>query len=543
MTEPQSPSPAAKCHGLLLLSQLASPGLKELRDAAALDPNGSATEVDDSESHDTKSQASSIDHVTVTIPKRPTRRMDKTLGKIALGFTEIFASRVGQDINLSDAAKELEVERRRIYDIVNVFESLEVVRRKAKNIYIYQGLANLDLTLGKLKALAPTQIDSPQKPVRHVARTQHSFQTDSEEWKPRSDRSLGVLTQRFIMMFMESQDLTVSLEAAADRLIYGRNCPDDKKNKNQLRRLYDIANILISLDLVERDTMALKGRTRFIWRGKRPQELPDFQAGSVMRPENKAKRNQKQTLLKVIHSPAKSPQPRPKRSKSESSLHTPPSQLSNAETPNPSRVLPFSFPKYHFNGQTPAQQQPSTSMAQQLVSPALASAMPTPSTDTSSSSELVTPLMHHRRQTVNHPPLAPPNLDTTPQQSTRPSSRHDTDVALPSMLSPTEPHSRSAPPTAPPTAPPFQWPSGQQVYMLPEGSPIMWPITQGQSGPYKGMQMQQMVAVPVLMPAAQAAQLAATNGIPTLNYPQASLSATSNMPTLWPMSRHPNSQA
>jgi transcription factor E2F7/8 len=66
-------------------------------------------------------------------------------------FLEVFSDRIGQDINLSDAASSLDVERRRIYDIVNVFESLEVVRRKAKNIYIYQGLVNLDATLGKLK--------------------------------------------------------------------------------------------------------------------------------------------------------------------------------------------------------------------------------------------------------------------------------------------------------------------------------------------------------------------------------------------------------
>lgn len=64
----------------------------------------------------------------------------------------------------------------------------------------------------------------------------------------------------------------MSLDGAAERLIYGMHCPDDKKNKSescrllsalkpsiltlgladQLRRLYDIANILISLDLVER---------------------------------------------------------------------------------------------------------------------------------------------------------------------------------------------------------------------------------------------------------------------------------------------------
>ena len=95
--------------------------------------------------------------------------MDKTLGKIACGyaiillpygrmsstfcvsFIDIYDDKKGKDINLNEAAEKLEVERRRIYDIVNVFESLEIVRRKAKNTYIWQGVGDLRQTLGKLK--------------------------------------------------------------------------------------------------------------------------------------------------------------------------------------------------------------------------------------------------------------------------------------------------------------------------------------------------------------------------------------------------------
>jgi hypothetical protein len=73
----------------------------------------------------------------------------------------------------------------------------------------------------------------------------------------RRDRSLGCLTQRFLMLFFVSDTKIVGLDVAALILI-GNMSPESAKWKTKVRRLYDIANILSSLQLIKKVRLPLR---------------------------------------------------------------------------------------------------------------------------------------------------------------------------------------------------------------------------------------------------------------------------------------------
>lgn len=54
---------------------------------------------------------------------------------------------------IDEVAAMLGTERRRVYDIINVLESLNMAARVQKNMYQWMGQLHLQETLGRLKAL------------------------------------------------------------------------------------------------------------------------------------------------------------------------------------------------------------------------------------------------------------------------------------------------------------------------------------------------------------------------------------------------------
>ena len=72
----------------------------------------------------------------------------------------------------------------------------------------------------------------------------------------------------------EEEEVCISLEAAARKLLGGS--PESSQLKTKVRRLYDIANILSSLSLIQKTHMSDSRKPAFKWLGleKRLKDIP-----------------------------------------------------------------------------------------------------------------------------------------------------------------------------------------------------------------------------------------------------------------------------
>ncbi|KAG7382290.1 Transcription factor e2f8 [Phytophthora pseudosyringae] len=194
-------------------------------------------------------------------PFREYNRKDKSLGLLCENFLKLYRDNKIAEICLDRAATELGVERRRIYDIVNILESIHLVSRKSKNLYNWHGLASL-----------PTSISAMKQRYAEVQKSSPTSSSGTEYPPIKSDRrrgkSLSKLSQMFVQLFLGKEDCIIPLDQAAKQLIQMEDSEseEDRLLKTKIRRLYDVANVLVSVGLIEKLQLSNSRKPVFRWK-------------------------------------------------------------------------------------------------------------------------------------------------------------------------------------------------------------------------------------------------------------------------------------
>jgi transcription factor E2F7/8 len=74
-------------------------------------------------------------------------RKQSSLGELCRKFLRVYGKEQKDLLFLDRCTRELEVERRRIYDIINILESFGVISREAKNSYKWRGIDKILLSI------------------------------------------------------------------------------------------------------------------------------------------------------------------------------------------------------------------------------------------------------------------------------------------------------------------------------------------------------------------------------------------------------------
>lgn len=234
-------------------------------------------------------------------------RKKKSLGVLAENFLNHYKKLPrGSVIIVDHAAVDLGVERRRIYDVVNILESVSLVTKKQKNTYSWMGMDHLDDMFGDLQAKAI--LDYPNDAKRCLdnkisVKVNDKGRNSIDDSKPsrkhsksKENKSLAKLSQEFLQVFLVGFE-TLSLPEASDK-IQGTTSmeeliamgggarvkstaeggiPDARELKaaaarglkTKIRRLYDIANVFLSVGLLRKvENVDTSRRPNFAWNYK-----------------------------------------------------------------------------------------------------------------------------------------------------------------------------------------------------------------------------------------------------------------------------------
>jgi hypothetical protein len=151
-------------------------------------------------------------------------RKSKSLGLLC----EFFCKRDWSSgiIGIDEAAKLLGVERRRIYDVINILESLDVVQRKCKNRYEWLGFGRLPHVLAEIQEEGISGSHELGEEARRLGVIGKDEQIEFIQLKGPAKKSLVRLSRQYLQLFLVGNEV-LSLIDASDRIMGKAEEPDD----------------------------------------------------------------------------------------------------------------------------------------------------------------------------------------------------------------------------------------------------------------------------------------------------------------------------
>lgn len=162
----------------------------------------------------------------------------KGLKQMTKGLIRVLSADPSNTHSLDSICTKIGVEKRKIYDLINILSSIQMIERVSKGVYKWHGPAAVEQFISDL---------TPFVSLPH---------------KLKKEKSLGSMCFCFLS-FMASKRES-SIEAAAESLSHISKPPGSIELRSKIRRLYDISKILATVGLIQNVSQNKKPLLRWL---------------------------------------------------------------------------------------------------------------------------------------------------------------------------------------------------------------------------------------------------------------------------------------
>uniref|UniRef100_A0A164VMX5 E2F/DP family winged-helix DNA-binding domain-containing protein n=1 Tax=Daucus carota subsp. sativus TaxID=79200 RepID=A0A164VMX5_DAUCS len=167
-------------------------------------------------------------------------------------------------IETHDACARLGVDKRRLRDFIVILESIGLLKKERKNHYSWKGFGVLPKTFQLLQrgGLGESYTRLEDDEVSQVVEDGRGGKLDN-----RKENCIELLTQKFVKLFLCSELELISIDEAA--ILLNGDAQDPSLIQTKVKRLYDIANVLASMNIIQKTYQPETKRFVFRWIGIR----------------------------------------------------------------------------------------------------------------------------------------------------------------------------------------------------------------------------------------------------------------------------------